>query len=71
MKARRVYRDHEDDAYDVTLVSGLRIIQEMPVNMKHGEHDGADGAWEGYEDEKNRRHRRRRRDNGVAREQYA
>lgn len=44
------YWDHEDDSNDVSLISRLRVIQEVSVDVKDGQGSGSNGAQECYED---------------------
>lgn len=37
-------RDHEDNAYDISLISWFRVIQEMPVDMKYGQTNGSNST---------------------------
>lgn len=37
-------RDHEDDAYDISLISWFRVIQKMPVDMKYRQSYGSNST---------------------------
>lgn len=44
MLEEKTNRDHEDDAYDVSLVSWLSVVQEMPVDVKYRQGNGSNSA---------------------------
>lgn len=37
-------RDHEDDANDVSLISRLRVIEKVPVDVKYRQGNGSNSA---------------------------
>lgn len=47
-------RDHENNPNDVTLISGLGVIEKVPVNVKNGQSDSCNGANESDDVEEKR-----------------
>lgn len=37
-------RDHEDDAYDVSLISRLRVVEKVPVDVEYCQCNGSNSA---------------------------
>lgn len=42
--AESTNRDHEDNAYNISLISRLRVVQEMPIDVEYCKSNGSNSA---------------------------